>query len=190
MTPSGVETVLWSFGNGNDGNAPYGSLIQASDGNFYGTTNLGGVYGHGTVFKITPSGVETVLWSFGNGNDGANPYGSLIQASDGNFYGMTYIEGIRQGYVGGIYQGGTVFKITPAGVETLLWSFGNGSDGSMLYGTLLLGNDGNFYGMSYQGGAHGEGTIFKITPAGAETVLWSFGGSGDGAHPGGTPHTG
>ena len=178
ITPAGVETVLWSFGNGNDGSAPYGSLIQASDGNFYGTTNLGGLYQHGTVFKITPAGVETVLWSFGNANDGDNPFGSLIQGSDGNFYGMTY-QGGRNG-------GGTVFKITPAGVETTLWSFGSGSDGSLPYGTLVLGSDGNFYGMNYQGGAHGEGTIFMITPAGSETVLWSFGGSGDGAHPGGT----
>jgi uncharacterized repeat protein (TIGR03803 family) len=186
MTPAGVETVLWSFGNGNDGSAPYDSLIQASDGNFYGTTNLGGLYQRGTVFKLTPAGVETVLWSFGKVNDGDNPYGSLIQASDGNFYGMTYIGGMYSGYVGGIYRGGTVFKITPAGVETVLWSFGNGNDGNMPYGNLIIGSDGSFYGMTYAGGANGEGIIFKITPAGEETVLWSFGGSGDGAHPGGS----
>ena len=186
LTPAGVETVLWSFGNGNDGSNPYGSLIQASDGNFYGMTNLGGLYGRGTVFKITPTGVETVLWSFGNGTDGSSPYGSLIEGSDGNFYGLTYIGGIHQGYVGNVYQGGTVFKITPTGVETVLWSFGNGNDGSMPYGKLSLGPDGNFYSMTYVGGVNGKGTVFKITPAGAETVLWSFGASGDGAHPTGS----
>jgi uncharacterized repeat protein (TIGR03803 family) len=186
VTPLGIETVLWSFGNGNDGNSPYGSLIQGRDGNFYGMTNLGGLYGRGTVFKITPAGVETLLWSFGNGNDGSNPYGSLIEGSDGNFYGMTYIGGVNQGYVGGVYQGGTVFKITPAGVETVLWSFGNGNDASMPYGNLVQGSDGNFYSMTYQGGAYGKGAVFMITPAGAETVRWSFGGSGDGAHPTGS----
>lgn len=183
ITPAGVETVLWSFGNGNDGSNPYGNLMQGSDGNFYGMTNVGGLYNWGTVFKITPAGVETVLWSFANGNDGANPYGSLIQGSDGNFYGMTYAGGTYQGYVGGVYYAGTVFKITPAGVETVLWSFGNGGDGSIPYGNLVLGGDGNFYGMTYAGGGDGMGTIFKITPAGAETLLWSFGAGGDGADP-------
>jgi uncharacterized repeat protein (TIGR03803 family) len=181
ITPAGLETVLWSFGNSGDGSNPYSSLIQARDGNFYGTTNLGGLYGSGTVFKITPAGVETVLWSFGNSGDGANPYGSLIQGSDGNFYGMAYAAGTNQRYVGGLLQGGTVYKITPAGVETVLWSFGSGSDGATPYGKLISGSDGNFYGMTCAGGVNGKGTIFKITPAGAETVLWSFGGSGDGA---------
>jgi uncharacterized repeat protein (TIGR03803 family) len=178
ITPAGVESVLWSFGGGNDGSTPYGSLIQASDGNFYGMTYLGGQYGCGTVFKITPTGVETVLWSFGNGNDGSNPAGSLLEGSDGNFYGMTYI--------GGTYQIGTVFKITPTGVETVLWSFGNGSDGSMPYGKLALAADGNFYGMTYAGGANGKGTVFNITPTGTETVLWSLGTGNDGAHPTGS----
>jgi uncharacterized repeat protein (TIGR03803 family) len=176
ITPAGLETVLWSFGNGNDGVTPYGGLIQGRDGNFYGMTNVGGAHGDGTVYKITPAGLETVLWSFGETNDGSYSYGSLIQGVDGNFYGM--------GYGGGVYGGGIVFKITPAGLETVLWSFGNGSDGSLPYGNLILGSDGNFYGMTYMGGVNGKGIIFKVTPAGAETVLWSFGASGDGAYPG------
>jgi uncharacterized repeat protein (TIGR03803 family) len=176
VTPAGVETLLWSFGNGNDGNSPYGSLIQGSDGNFYGMTNLGGLYARGTVFKITPAGVESVLWSFGGTNDGAYPFGSLIEGSDGNFYGTAYVT------VANI-SCGTVFRITPAGVETVLWTFGNGTDGQFPYGTLIFGADGNFYGLTDGGGVNGKGTIFRITPAGAETVLWSFGGSGDGAVP-------
>jgi uncharacterized repeat protein (TIGR03803 family) len=178
VTPAGVETVLWSFGSSGDGANPYGSLIQGRDGNFYGMTTNGGLHGAGIVFKITPAGAETVLWSFGNANDGYNSYGSLIQARDGNFYGMTY--------QGGLYGVGTIFKITPAGVETVIWSFGNGSDGAMPYGQLVQGADASFYGMTYAGGTLGLGTIFKVTPAGAETVLWSLGATGDGAHPTGS----
>ena len=182
ITPAGTETVLWSFGNGTDGASPYGSLIQGSDGNFYGMTNLGGLYGRGTVFVITPGGVETVLSSFGNSTDtpidGYNPYGSLIELSDGNFYGMAY-------GVGPTYPA-SVFKITPGGVRTLLWSFGSGSDGDTPYGRLTQGSDGNLYAMTYQGGVNGQGTIFRLTPGGVETVVRSFGGIGDGAHPTGS----
>ncbi len=176
VTPAGVESLLWSFGNGTDGNSPYGSLIQGSDGNFYGMTNMGGSYSRGTVFKITPAGAESVLWSFGAINDGAYPFGSLVEGSDGNFYGMTYEAVANNDY-------GTVFRITPAGVETVLWTFGNGTDGQFPYGRLIVGSDGNFYGLTDEGGVNGKGTIFSITPAGAETVLWSFGGAGDGSYP-------
>lgn len=176
FTPAGVETVLWSFGTGNDGTNPYGSLIQGSDGNLYGMTNNGGLYGRGTVFRITPAGVESVLWSFGNAGDGMNPYGTLLQGSDGNFYGVAYQSNAAN-------DAGAVFKITPAGVETVLWTFGNGTDGQYPYGTLIQGSDGNFYGMTALGGVNDLGTIFRITPAGVETVLWSFGGNGDGTHP-------
>jgi uncharacterized repeat protein (TIGR03803 family) len=175
ITPAGAETVLWSFGNGSDGYYPYASLIQGSDGNFYGTTSNGGTNGDGTVFKITPAGAETVLWTFGNGTDGTSPYGSLVKGSDGNFYGMTA--------EGGTYGLGTAFKITPAGAETVLWTFGNGTDGSYPYGSLVQGSDGNFYGMTYEGGANSAGTIVEITPSGTETVLWSFGAGSDGTYP-------
>jgi uncharacterized repeat protein (TIGR03803 family) len=177
ITRAGAETVLWSFGSGTDGNAPYGSsLVQGSDGNFYGMTSVGGVNSDGTVFKITPAGTETVLWSFGSGTDGTDPYGGLIQGSDGNFYGMTYH--------GGTNGKGTAFKITPAGVESVLWSFGSGgTDGTYPYGDLVQGKDGNFYGMTYQGGANGEGTIVQITPNSTETVVWSFGAGSDASYP-------
>jgi uncharacterized repeat protein (TIGR03803 family) len=180
-----TESVFYSFGHsgGNDGESPYyGSLIQASDGNFYGMTQSGGTNSAGILFKITPAGVETVLYTFGaTGIDAYGPYGSLIQASDGNFYGMTY--------EGGTNDDGTVFKIVTDGTvggttESVLHSFGSSNDGSEPYGSLIQGNDGNFYGMTYEGGTNNDGTVFKITPAGVESVVYSFGSvSNDGRGP-------
>ena len=104
ITPAGAETVLYSFTNaGVDGANPFAGLIQASDGNFYGTTEFGGTSGYGTVFKITPAGAETVLYSFTNaGVDGGYPQAGLIQGSDGNLYGTTFF--------GGTGSVGTVFR--------------------------------------------------------------------------------
>src|SRR5208283_4646643 len=100
-----------------DGTMPEAPLLQASDGNFYGSTRTGGTANGGAVFKITPAGVETILYSFGaTAGDGEQPIAGMIQATDGNFYGTTT--------AGGTANGGTVFKITPAGVETVLHSFG------------------------------------------------------------------
>ena len=186
ITIGGVETWLYSFGSvAGDGSYPNGSLIQASDDNFYGTTSTGGANGAGTVFKITPAGSELVLHSFGAraSGDGESPYGSLIQASDGNFYGMT---------LGGGSNGtGAVFKITPAGAESVLYSFGaaGSGDANSPYGNLIQASDGNFYGMTYGGGANtcgsvGCGAVIRITTAGAESVLYSFGANAnDGQNP-------
>jgi uncharacterized repeat protein (TIGR03803 family) len=175
ITPAGVETVLHSFAaNGTDGVVPT-ALIHGSDGNFYGTT-AGGPSGNGTVFKITPAGIETVLHSFAaNGTDGVEPT-VLIQGSDGNFYGTTNR--------GGSSGNGIVFKITPAGVETVLHSFAGGATAASARNALIEGSDGNFYGTTWQGGTANAGTIFMITPAGVETVLYSFaGGTTDGSDP-------
>jgi uncharacterized repeat protein (TIGR03803 family) len=168
-------TLLYSFSGGSDGQLPYASLVQGSDGNFYGTTRTGGANGTGAVFKITPEGTETVLYSFAGGSDGANPYSSLIQGSDGEFYGTTAL--------GGATGNGTVFKITPAGIETVLYSLAGGSDGANPVAGLIVGSDGNFYGTTENGGTSDYGTVFKITPAGVETVLYSFAGGSDGAAP-------
>ena len=185
ITPAGVETILYSFGaTSTDGNTPEAGLIEGTDGNFYGTTTLGGAHGGGTAFKITLAGVETVLYSFGaTSTDAFQPRAGLIQGSDGNFYGTTYAGGANQ-------QSGTVFKITPTGVETVLYSFGaTSTDGSLPVAGLLQGADGNLYGTTSTGGANGDGatnsgTVFKLTPAGVETVLHSFGTSNtDGAEP-------
>ena len=182
ITPDGVESVLHSF-DICDGANPNGSLIQASDGNFYGVTTRGGstcqeAYGSGAVFKITPDGVESVLHSFGaSPSDGLTPNGSLIQASDGNIYGATETGGANSCPYFEDNSCGTVFKITLAGVETILYSFGaSASDGFGPLGSLIQASDGNFYGTTISGGANGAGTVFKLTPAGIETVLYSFSG--------------
>jgi uncharacterized repeat protein (TIGR03803 family) len=168
-------SVLYDFSaNANDPFEPVGPLIQGSDGNFYGMSNSGGAYFGGTVFEITPGGVETTLHSFPAGGilgvDGSTPTASLVEGSDGDLYGTTSSGGQI-----GEFGSGTVFKITKAGVETVLHSFtGSPLDGADPNAALIQGSDGNFYGTTTLGGAYGNGTVFKITPAGVETVLYSF----------------
>ena len=146
--------------------------MQGSDGNFYGTTSLGG-NGNGTVYQITPAGVLTTLYSF-SATDGSDPVAGLVQGSDGNFYGTT-AEGGASDY-------GTVFRITSTGALTTLYSFGGGNDGGSPEAALAQGGDGNFYGTTFGEGANGDGTVLQITPAGVMTPLHSFIGS-DGADP-------
>jgi uncharacterized repeat protein (TIGR03803 family) len=181
ITPSGTLTTLHSF-DVTDGAKPSAGLVQATDGNFYGTTISGGAttcndgYGCGTVFKITPGGTLTTLHSFDGGTDGAFPYAALVQATDGNFYGTAI--------AGGANGAGTVFKITPGGTLTTLYSFcsqTNCTDGAEPYG-LVQATDGNFYGTTYYGGADFDGTVFQITPGGTLTTLHSFGFT-DGSYP-------
>jgi uncharacterized repeat protein (TIGR03803 family) len=165
ITPSGKFTKLKRFINTNGAN-PYAGLIQGTDGDFYGTTETGGANLLGTIFKITPSGMLTTLDSFDK-TDGANPYAGLIQGIDGDFYGTTYYGGKNTYY-------GTVFKITPSGMLTTLHSFNN-TDGAHPYAGLVQATDGDFYGTTAGGGANGYyGTIFKITPSGMPTTLYSF----------------
>lgn len=173
---AGTESVLHSFAGGPaDGDTPAGSLIQASDGNLYGVTSQGGANSHGVVFKITPGGSESVLYSFAGGTaDGAWPQGPLIQASDGNFYGVTYS--------GGASGNGVVYKITPGGTESVVYSFAGGAtDGANPTGSLLQASDGNFYGVTFTGGSNApigragdSGVAYRLTPGGTETVLYSF----------------
>ena len=183
-SPAQTLTTLHSF-DYTDGAFPgnYGAgLVQATDGNFYGTTNTGGANLFGTIFKITPSGTLTTLYSFcaqsrprARCTDGANPIAGLVQATDGNFYGTTPYGGAE-----GLEGDGTVFKITPGGMLTTLHSFnGYPSDGSHPYAGLVQATDGNFYGMTQNGGANlfdgsGAGTVFKITSSGKLTTLYSF----------------
>jgi len=156
-----------------DGANSFSALVQGSDGNFYGTTSQGGASGDGTVFRITASGSLSNLHTF-VGSDGANPSAGLLQGSDGNFYGTTYADGNNFG---------TVFRITASGSLTTLWSFTNGLDGANSYAPLVQGEDGNFYGTTSQGGANGNGTVFRISPTGNLTNLWEFTGCGDGGIP-------
>ena len=180
VTPGGVLTDLYNFDIVH-GAAPVGSLVQATDGNLYGTTTSGGTstacmgFGCGTVFKITPGGALTTVYSF-SGPDGSNP-SWLMQASDGNFYGTT-AEGASQTCKAGC---GTVFQLTPGGTLTTLHTF-NGADGDGPVG-LLQASDGNLYGTTGLGGAGpscagGCGTVFKLSLGGALTTLYSFGTSG------------
>ena len=167
ITSRGKFTRLHSF-DGPDGNSPYAGLVQAADGNFYGTTYLGGFHRDGTVFELTPGGTLTSLHSF-VGSDGSNPTAGLVQASDGNFYGTTSL--------GGAYGEGTVFKITPDGSLTTLYNFCAQSgcpDGGNPIAGLMQATDGNFYGTTVGGGAYAGGTIFSITSGGTLTTLHSF----------------
>jgi uncharacterized repeat protein (TIGR03803 family) len=187
ITQAGKLTTLYRFcsqSGCSDGANPSAGLVQGSDGSFYGTTAVGGASGAGTVFKITKAGVLTTLASF-NGANGKNPdFGSLIQATDGNFYGTTIAGGANTAC--GVSSGcGTVFKVTPRGKLTTLYSFcaqTNCTDGTEVFGGLVQGTDGNLYGTTAEGGANGFGTVFEITPAGKLNTLHSFDYS-DGAYP-------
>ena len=188
ITPSGTLTTLYSFcaqSGCPDGAYPYGGgLIQAANGDLYGTTSFGGAYGRGTVFEITPSGALTTLYSFCAQTgcpDGAYPEAGLIQAANGNFYGTTN--------VGGAYDLGTVFNITPSGMMTTLYSFcaqSRCTDGSDLVAGLIQATNGDFYGTTAGGGAYKSGTVFEITPSGTLTTVYSFcaqSGCADGEYP-------
>jgi uncharacterized repeat protein (TIGR03803 family) len=176
ITLNGVFTPLFSF-SGTNGSSPRSALVQGTDGSLYGTTTSGGANAdNGTVFRITPGGVFTLLFSLpSNGRSGVGPTGRLIQASDGNFYGTTFAGGLNADNV-------TVFRITSAGTFTSLFSF-SGANGSGPTGGLVRGNDGSFYGTTQFGGTNGDnGTVFKITANGVLTSLYSFRGP-DGNYP-------
>jgi uncharacterized repeat protein (TIGR03803 family) len=189
MTPAGAVTVLHAFAGGADGASPLASLIQGTDGNFYGTTASGGdsscnstyAGGCGTIFKMTPAGTVTVLHAFSGGTDGAYPWASLIQATDGDFYGTTQ----SGGGVAGCFLGcGTVFKMTPAGTVTVLHAFAGGADGAYPTAALIQATDGNLYGTANAGGGvNNSGIVFTMTPAGTVTVLHAFARGTDGANP-------
>jgi uncharacterized repeat protein (TIGR03803 family) len=171
VTPSGAETVIYSFKSG-DGPSCQPGLNLANDGNFYG--NCYGYPNNGTLYKVTPAGTFTILHAFTGGADGKLPNGPPIQATDGNFYGITYL--------GGANNLGTVYKLTPSGTLTTLYSFKNSTDGSGPSAALVQGTDGNLYGSAQFGGANNAGTIFKISTAGKLTVLHAFTGT-DGNRP-------
>jgi len=192
ITPAGTLTTLYSFCSQPscaDGATPVGGLIQGADGNFYGTTGYG-ANGYGTAFMITPSGTLTTLYTFcsqTNCGDGAYAFSGLIQGTDGNFYGTTTQGGIHANAVDCPIGCGTVFEITGGGSLTTLYSFctqTDCADGTLPYTGLIQGTDGNFYGTTSWGGPnimcvnegvdYGCGTVFKLTPAGVLTTLYSF----------------
>jgi len=186
LDPAGNETILHRFTGGSDGAHPESGLIMDAEGNLYGTTFDGGAYGIGAVFKLDPSGNETVLHSFTGGSDGWMPYAGLIMDDQGNLYGTTFSSNAPA-------QGnGVVFKLDPAGSETVLYTFTGGRDGAWPFAALIMDTARNLYGTTYVGGnlnctsSQGCGTVFKLDPSGNETVLHSFTGSGDGGFPEGS----
>ncbi len=182
LDSAGNETVLHSFKGGADGGIPEGGLILDAKGNLYGTTYGNGAAVPGTVFKLPPSGKETVLHTFRGGKDGENPAAGLVMDVSGNLYGTT--SGIGGGSLG------TVFKVSPTGKETVLWTFKGPPDGAIPFAGVIMDVAGNLYGTTYIGGdarcsdgqGGGCGTVFELARNGKETVLHRFRGS-DGLNP-------
>jgi len=176
---SSTETVLYSFGNGSDGGGPWVGVVL-HDGSLYGTTNGGGPYGYGTVYKLTPSAdgwTESILHTFTGGSDGGIPRGGLVFKGTA-LYGTTWS--------GGTFGKGTAFELSAESVETVLHSFGGGSDGAMPEGSVVFDKAGNLYGTTTLGGTSNSGTVFELTPAKggwSENVLYSFTNGSDGGYP-------
>ncbi len=161
MTAAGAVTTLYSFcvqAGCSDGSNPEAGLILATDGNFYGSTTVGGSNGYGTVFRVTPDGKLTTLHSF-NLADGYRPIGNLTQAANGSFYGTTSNGGDVT--CNSPYGCGTVFRITSQGAFTTLHIFKGQPDGDGPFSGLTLGSDGNLYGTTESGGATGFGLAYR-----------------------------
>ncbi len=176
LSQKGVLTTLYRFctlANCADGSSPNGSLIEATDRNLYGTTMNGGTHGFGTVFKITLSGTLTTLHSF-SASEGDRPGAGLVQGTDGSLYGTTSNGGL---YSCGEPGCGSIYKITPGGALTTLHLFcteANCADGAVTLAPLVQANDGNLYGTTINGGAHGSGTVFEIALGGRFRVVYDF----------------
>ena len=198
VTPGGVHSVLHNFAGGTDGFYPLAGVIVDEQGNLYGTTAYGGTgnlcktgsgNGCGTVFKLSPDGTETILYTFSGGADGAIPLSGLVRDAKGNLYGTTTYGGRTGNCTLGNPGCGTVFQITRSGAFRVLYRFHGGMDGANPVGGLILDAAGNLYGTTIQGGGpgcggYGCGTIFKLTAARMETVLHSFSNGADGGGPG------
>jgi uncharacterized repeat protein (TIGR03803 family) len=179
---NGKETVLYSFTDGPDGGLPWSGVIRDGEGNLYGTTSSGGIPdcfagGCGVVFKLDPSGKETVLYTFTGGADGGKPTAGLTRDHEGNLYGVTPF--------GGASGNGVVFKVDCEGKETVLYSFKGAPDGADPTTALVRDEQGNFYGTTENGGSSNGGTVYKLDRNGKETVIYNFTGGTDGAGPSG-----
>ena len=168
------ENVVHSFGRGTDGAEPVGGVVFDTAGNFYGTTLLGGTGGNGTVFKVTPSGIEHVIYRFKGGTDALNPAAGVTLDAKGNLYGTTSFGGAN-----GI---GAIYKLSPAGSgwkETILYNFQGMDDGQNPVGGVILNKAGHIFGSTFDGGANGGGIVYELSPSGKVwklTVLYSFTG--------------
>jgi uncharacterized repeat protein (TIGR03803 family) len=166
LSPAGTQTVLYNFTGGVDGAEPNGGLVRDAQGNLYGTTANGGSFGGpcdpfgcGTVFKVTPDGQETVLYTFTGGLDGARPFDTPVLDAHGNLYLNT--------------DNGTVIEVAPGGAFTIFHTFHNSKDGIGSEGSMVRDGKGNLYGATLAGGTTGNGTVFAMTPSGNTTVLYN-----------------
>ncbi len=175
ITKAGVFTTLKSFNGTTDGYYCQSDLIQATDGNFYGTCYGGGSDVSGVVFKISSAGVYTVIRNFKYSTDGGSPKSRLIQNSDGSFYGITYS--------GGTKSSGTIYKITSTNVFSVLHAFVSTTEGTNSTSALVKGDDGKLYAMATAGGMYNMGTVFSIATDGTFSVLQNFNGAGLGNAP-------
>ena len=175
ITGNQTESVIYSFcvkRHCADGYYPHSDLVRDNNGNLFGTTQFNGAYGGGTVYEVSATGTETVVYSFcaqPNCADGSGPRAGLVLDANGNLYGTTF--------GGGANGKGTVFKVTPNGTETVLHSFCSQAgckDGSNPLADLVIDTNGNLYGTTVNGGANGKGTIFEVSANGGETVLYDF----------------
>jgi len=173
--------VLYNFTGGSDGANPYAGVIRDSAGNLYGTTYFGGIAageaGFGVVYKLDTTGNETVLYAFTGGSDGRYPQSGLLRDPDGNLYGTT-APGIL-----GSPGFGSVYKVDTSGNETVLYNFTGGADGAYPQSGVIRDPGGNLYGTTLDGGAYGDGVVYKLDPNNQETVLYNFTGGGDGGGP-------
>lgn len=188
VEPCGTTTVLYSFTGGADGGKPFAGLIRDEDGNLYGTTDEGGSYGAGTVFKLDRYGKESVLYSFTGRADGFGPFSGLVRDEEGDLYGTAN----NGGNFSGVCQGfgcGVVYKLDRYGKQTVLHAFTGGSDGVSPFGRLIREGD-SLYGTTEFGGVSGSacfgfgcGVVYKVDRDGKETLLYTFTGAADGAMP-------
>jgi uncharacterized repeat protein (TIGR03803 family) len=177
LETTGQLTVLYSFRGGADGSGPSAGVIRDAAGNLYGTTDgggIGGIAGDGVVFKLDPTGHETVLYSFA-GADGGESNSGVIRDAEGNFYGTTFHSGSA--------NSGIVYKLDTAGQETVLYSFTGGADGGGLPSGVIRDAAGNLYGTTSAGGVSNAGVVYDLDTSGQETVLYSFTGGADGSGP-------
>jgi uncharacterized repeat protein (TIGR03803 family) len=161
ITPDGAESTAYAFGGGTDASYSVAGLIEDKKGNLYGTSQLGGQYSCGAVFKLARNGLESVVYSFKCGNDGDGPLADLIMNKAGTLFGTTSSGG---GTGCGGEGCGTVFSVSSKGKEAVLYAFRGGNDGSYPAAGLVADASGNLYGTTRQGGTGGGGIVFKIEP--------------------------
>jgi uncharacterized repeat protein (TIGR03803 family) len=175
LDSAGNETVLHSFAGFSDGAGPRSGVIADGAGNLYGTTAIRGAYNAGVIYKLSPAGKETLLYSFTGTSDGGHPSAGVIRDATGNLYG-TAVDG-------GAFGHGVVYKLDPAGNEAVLHSFTGGADGGNPFAGVVFDPAGNLWGTTNSGGMANKGTVYVLDPSGHETVIHSFTAGADGAFP-------